>query len=402
MLRPAHVLQLSVASLLSLAIVMIHSAGMNVESPPGPWQVLTSRHVLYAGVAMMVMLFASQLNVRQFMLVRPRFNALVWCLAASLVLTGLTRIPGVGKTINGASRWLSIGPRSWGLTFQPSELVKWCIVAWLAWWCARRWSTLHRLGDGLIWPMTVVAAACGLIMVEDLGTGILIGAVCVSLLFSAGARFRHLALMVPAAAGMIIWAVLQAPYRLARLSVFLDPWSAPRGAGYQPIQSMLAIAQGGLTGCGLGNSVQKLGYLPADTTDFLFAILCEELGITGAVAVAGLYLVILWTGLIILRRCHDSFGRLLALGILLMVGLQAVINLAVVTVVLPPKGIALPLLSSGGTGWILTAGALGLLAAVDEANRVGVDAAPMVPAVLSVSGSNGCGTLQIEIAGAST
>ena len=149
--------------------------------------------------------------------------------------------------------------------------------------------------------------------------------------------------------------MIHSPYRLQRLTVFLNPWADPLGAGYHPIQSMLTIAQGGLIGRGLGNGIQKFGYLPEDTTDFIFAVVCEELGLTGAVLVIGLYLLLIWMGWSILCNCKDRFGRLFALGVLTMIGLQTIINLAVVTVLAPTKGIALPLLSKGGTGWILTA-----------------------------------------------
>jgi cell division protein FtsW len=157
---------------------------------------------------------------------------------------------------------------------------------------------------------------------------------------------------------------------MARLTAFVDPWADPRGIGYHPIQSMLAIAMGGLSGRGLGNGIQKFGYLPEDTTDFIFAIICEELGLGGAALVVALYMAILWIGLGILRDCRDTFSRLVGIGVLMTIGLQALINMAVVTVVVPTKGIALPLISAGGTGWILTAAAAGLLAALDAANHL--------------------------------
>jgi len=185
----------------------------------------------------------------------------------------------------------------------------------------------------------------------------------------------------------VVAAIVQEPYRLQRLTAFLDPWADMKGAGYHPIQSMLALAHGNVTGTGLGQGVQKFGYLPEDTTDFIFAVICEEMGFAGAALVIALYLTILWTGLGILRDCRDVFGRLVALGVMLTLGIQAAINLAVVTVMLPTKGIALPLVSAGGTGWVLTAFSLGLLAALDNANALeretGDDTLPdLVPAEL--------------------
>jgi cell division protein FtsW len=151
--------------------------------------------------------------------------------------------------------------------------------------------------------------------------------------------------------------------------IYRDPWIDPQGAGYHPIQSQLAFAEGGVSGSGLGHSVQKY-YIPEDTTDFIFPVLTEELGLAGAALVIGLFLTILWVGLGIIRDSKDPFSRLVGLGILATLGIQAAINLAVVTVVVPTKGIALPLVSNGGTGWIMTAGALGLLAAIDNATSL--------------------------------
>lgn len=226
---------------------------------------------------------------------------------------------------------------------------------------------MEKFTTGLAPALVAVGGACGLIIIEDLGTAALIAAVCVLMLLAGGARWWQLALAgVPGLAAVVL-AILHSPYRLARLTAFLDPWADPQGTGYHPIQSMIAFATGGVTGKGLGNGIQKFGYLPEDTTDFIFASICEELGISGALMVAAFFLVIIWTGLAIIRRCDHPFSRLVGLGVVLTVGLQALINLAVVTVLVPSKGIALPLISKGGTGWIVTAFMLGLLASLDYA-----------------------------------
>ncbi len=386
-LRSAHILQLMVIALLGVAVVMVASAGMTVGDEgavgSGQWSVmhvLGGRHVIYAALAVGAMLAASRINVRQTMRVRGWTNPLAWVLAASLILMAMTLVPGLGRSVNGASRWLYLGPRRWGLSFQPSELVKWVLVLCVAWWCSRRRGVMHRFGHGLVPPLLLVAVAAGLVLVEDLGTGLLIAAVAGCLLVAGGARVWHLAMMVPVGLAAAAAAVLPSPYRLARLTAFWNPWADPQGSGYHPIQSMVAIAQGGLSGRGLGNGVQKFGYLPEDTTDFIFAVICEELGIVGAALVVGLYLILLWVGLSIVRDCKDMFGRLVGLGVLLTIALQALMNLAVVTVVVPTKGIALPLLSAGGTGWIVTAAAVGLVAALDNANRLEAEQAGCVVA----------------------
>lgn len=371
MLRAGQTLQLLVMAILGLAVVLVHSAGMHLQSAPISWTaVLFGRHGAYAVLAILAMVFASRIDIRQVQRVRGRANPLPWLVVISLGLVLLTFVPGVARSVNGASRWLYLGPASWGLSFQPSELVKWVMVLALACWCVRRRGVMHDFRQGPGPALLLVGLACGLIMIEDLGTAVLIGLASLGILIAGGARLRHVALTLPAAAGAVVLAVANSPYRLARLMSFLDPWRDPQGIGYHPIQSMLAIAQGGLTGRGLGNSIQKFGYLPADTTDFIFAIIAEELGVCGAALVVTLYLLLLLIGLHIVRSCKDMFGRLFALGVTLTIGLQALINIAVVTVVVPTKGIALPLLSAGGTGWIVTAFTLGLVAALDEANAL--------------------------------
>jgi cell division protein FtsW len=382
-IRSSHILQLAVVALLGLAVIMVNSAAVTVGGAGasgtsggggdaglvgGLTGVLTSRAVVYAVLAVAVMGLASRINVRQLFAARGWTNPLAVIVVGALVLAALTLVPGMGRSVNGASRWLYLGPKSWGLSFQPSELVKWVMVLAIAWWCARRRGLMHRFRYGLFPPMILLGVACLIVVVEDLGTAALIGLVAVCMLIAGGARLKHLAWVVPVGLLGLVAALLHSPYRIKRLTAFLDPWADPAGSGYHPIQSMLAVSQGGLTGRGLGNGIQKFGYLPEDTTDFIFAVICEELGIAGAAVIVGLFLVILWIGLGIVRDCKDTFGRLVGLGVLLTVGLQAAINIAVVVAVVPTKGIALPLVSSGGTGWIMTAFALGLVAALDNAN----------------------------------
>ncbi len=372
--------------MLALAIVMVHSAGMTIsESWGGPFEatldVLSSRHTLFAAIAVLTMLIVSHVNVRHALTLRTWRSPIAWAFLIALVLVGLTLVPGVGRSANGASRWLWVGVGGFRLSFQPSELLKWVMIPTLALWCTRRGAVMHRLFVGLIPGLVLLGAACAAIIIEDLGTAVLVGTVGFVMLIAGGARLWQMALMLPAGCVAIYFAIASSPYRLARLTAFIDPWADPDGTGYHPIQSMVAIAQGGLTGRGLGNGIQKFGYLPEDTTDFLFAIICEELGLAGAVAVVAGYLVILVCGLGVVRECRDTFGRLLGLGVLLTIGFQAMANLMVVAVMVPTKGIALPLLSAGGTGWVMTAAAIGLLGGLDRANQLereyGIDLAAL-------------------------
>ncbi len=376
MVRSAHILIACAAALLGLGVVMVHSAGSMVGGPDGtvvestfgpagPWSMFSTRTTLYAGLAIGVMLIASRLNVRQLFTSRGLTNPLLVVLLGALALQGLTMVPSFGHEVNGAYRWIKIG----SVTFQPSELVKWVMVLAVAWWCARRGAVMHRLFAGVLPAIVLIALSCGLIVREDLGTAMLIGLVAVVLMIAGGMRLWLLLPVVIVGAAGITAAILAAPYRMKRLMIYRDPWMDPQGAGYHPIQSQLAFAEGGVQGSGLGQSIQKY-YIPEDTTDFIFPVLTEELGIAGAALVIGLFLVILWTGLGIVRDTKDVFSRLVGLGVLTTLGVQAAINLAVVTVVVPTKGIALPLVSNGGTGWIMTAAALGILAAIDNANAL--------------------------------
>lgn len=371
MATPGQLLQWIVVSLLGVAVVMVHSAGMTVDGQPlAADALLWDRPTFYALIAVGVMFVAGYVDVRRLADPRPLRNPILWLIVGSTVLCALVLVPGIGRSVNGASRWLYLGPASWGLSFQPSELAKWAVVAGIAWWGARRAGGMANFSTGLLPALAVLGLICALIIVEDLGTAVLIGAVGLIMLWATGARWWHLAMLAPPGIAAVAGLIFTSPYRIRRLTAFLEPWADPLGMGYHPIQSLTAIAGGNLTGRGLGNGLQKFGYLPEDTTDFLFAIICEELGVAGAALVIGMYLALLWVGLGIIRDSRHTFARLLGLGILAMIGLQAAINLAVVTVVVPTKGIALPLLSYGGTGWIACAGAIGLLVAIDRLNRL--------------------------------
>jgi cell division protein FtsW len=284
-------------------------------------------------------------------------------------------LPVIGREVNGARRWIDLGVTS----FQPSELAKWGMPLVLAAYAARRAAVMGRFVPGLVVPMALVAVVCGLIVTEDLGTAVLIGMVAGVLLLAAGAKLWHAAVLAAPAALGLVAAVVSSPYRLDRVRAWWNPYQDPQGIGYHVIQSMATVAGGGPAGRGLGNGVQKFGYLPEDTTDFIFAVICEEMGLVGAMVVVSLLGGLLLCGWSIIRRTEDPFRRLLGLGILLTLGLQTLINMAVVTGIAPTKGIALPLVSAGGTGWVLTAFSLGLLVSIGrEAQEPGDRRVPAV------------------------
>ena len=279
----------------------------------------------------------------------------------SLGLLVLVLVPGIGEARNGARRWLPLGPSVIGLGFQPSEIAKVALVLFLAAYAAHLGERIRRFWTGFLPCLLVLALFAGLVGVEDLGTGVLLAMVGACILLGAGARLWHLLLAALPAVSGLVYLILLKPYRLQRLASFLNPEADPQGAGYHQIQSLVTIASGGWWGQGLGAGVQKYGYLPEARTDFIFAVICEELGIIGGTAILALFAVLLWQGRKAMLSATSEFGRLLALGASLTIGLQATMNVGVVTVSIPTKGISLPLVSAGGTGVIFFGILVGLL-----------------------------------------
>jgi len=364
MLRPGPALAIIVLTLLTLGVVMVSSAAVTVgtDAPMSLGSVLWGRPALFALLAVVAMFAGSRVSLDRVYQRRGLRSPIPWIVIASLGLLVLVHVPGIGREVNGARRWIDLGP----IGFQPSELVKWGVLLVIAWHVTRRAGSMGRLGSGFVAPLLLVGAMMLLIATEDLGTAVLIGMVSVAMLLAAGAKLRYAFLLLPAAPIGFAAAVLASPYRIARLKAFLDPFQDPQGIGYHVLQSMSAVSGGGLAGRGLGGGLHKFGYLPEDTTDFIFAIVAEELGFAGTALVVCLYVALILCGYAIVQRCHHPFQRVLGLGILLTIGLQALINMLVVTGLAPTKGIALPLLSAGGTGWCLTAFCVGLLISMDR------------------------------------
>jgi cell division protein FtsW len=260
---------------------------------------------------------------------------------------------------------------SWttGLVFQPSELAKLALVVFMAVFLARRLNEARSFWRTLLPGLTVVGLVAGLVGIEDFGTAGLLALVGGAMLLAAGCRVAHMAAMAVPAFAAAAFLVISEPYRFTRLTTFFDIWADPRGAGYHPVQSLATIASGGWFGRGLGAGVQKYGYLPAIQTDFIFAGLCEETGVLGGMVVILLFLTLLVMGLRITRHGPPGAPSLLAFGVTTLITLQAVINIAVVTVMAPTKGIALPFVSAGGSGIVFLAALAGLLAAVAYASR---------------------------------
>jgi cell division protein FtsW len=390
----SHGVVLCALALLVIGVVMVNSAGLSV--PPDPAlvqtgalteaqfaklqasyrpisfdQVFFGRTTILAALSLAAMFVASRIDLERLFRLRGVFSPVPWILGLSVITLILVHVPGIGREVNNSSRW--IGPPSYG--FQPSELAKWGMLFVTAWFCVRHADRLRSFKRGFIPAIGTVVLICALIGKEDLGTAALVFVGCTLVLLVGGLRWQYVALLIPLG-GLMAWgAILASPYRVNRLLAWRNPWQDPEGIGYHIIQSMSAISGGGLTGRGLGNSLQKFGYLPEDTTDFIYAIICEEQGIMGSILVVSLYAGLLLFGLAIVTRGSKRpeadqivppFSRLLGIGVLLTVGLQALINLLVVTGLAPTKGIALPLLSSGGSGWVMIGFSLGLVLSIER------------------------------------
>jgi cell division protein FtsW len=359
-LRTRDVLTLCVLALLLLGVVMVQSASAGAaERTAWQWSSSAIKEIIFAAAGLATFLVVGCFNYAWLgraakTLVR---NPIVWLLAIALLANVLVLVPHIGLQVNGARRWLRLGP----IQIQPSELAKWAVVLYLAHCLARREMNPDRFFAGFIPTLIPIAVLCLLVVSQDFGTAILIAMAALTILLAGKTPLRYLLIVIPPVLVAGAWFLMHKEYRWKRITAFENPYAAPQREGYHMIQSLLSFASGGWTGRGLGNGIQKLGYLPEDTTDFIFAVICEELGIFGAMLTIALYLGVLYCAWQTVKMKADNFGKLLAFGIGAMVTLQALINIAVATVSVPTKGLSLPLVSAGGSGLIITCGALGLL-----------------------------------------
>ena len=284
-------------------------------------------------------------------------------LALSFVLLVLVLVPPFGQSINGTRRWFRLGP----LSFQPVELAKLSLVLYLAAFLTRRPDAVRSFGQGLLPLLLMAGAMPGLpILQPDLGNSLPLIILAMALAYLAGARSGHLAAVVAVALPVVAVLVAMKPYRWRRMVAFVSPWDDPQGSGFQIIQSFLALGSGGWLGRGLGESKQKLFYLPEPYTDFIFAIIGEELGLVGGLGVILLFAVVIWRGLRVGLRAPDAFGSYLALGLTLMLATQTLVNLGVVMGALPTKGLPLPFLSFGGSALLMTMFSAGVLLNISQ------------------------------------
>jgi cell division protein FtsW len=354
-----------VVLLMAIGTVFVFSASANISQEfdlQKFYDYQPLRQILFFPLAVFVMYTVSSFNYRRLSLANGWLKSPTgYLLVLSIALLILVLLPDFGTEINRARRWLRIPAGPVSISFQPSELAKWSLVFFLAAFCDKFSDSIKLYQKRFVPACLLIGVIAGLIIIEDFGTAVFITLLGFLMLIIAGAKWWHILTPLPFCAVGFFAALIHSPSRVQRIAAFINPEKWADSAAYQANQSLIALGSGGMWGKGLGRGICKYGHLPEDTTDFIFAIIGEELGLIGTVAVIGLFIIFVWLGILVVARCEDRFGQLLAGGIVLTIGIQAVLNIGVVTVVLPTKGISLPFVSAGGTGMLLSAGAVGVL-----------------------------------------
>ena len=352
-----HYIAMVVVSLMAVGTVFVCSASANLTNTDD------LRRVVFFPAAVAVLLISSLVPYQWFKLPDKGFvkSLTFLMLMVSVVMLCVVLFTNLGTRVNNATRWLNIGFGSFKFQFQPSEIAKWAIVFFTCGYVTKYQDKLKLFWKGLVPPCLVAGIVVGLIVTQDLGTAAFISLLTGFMLLIGGARVWHLLLPLAGLIPAFVYVVLTSPNRLSRITAFLHPDITDNPAVYQARQSLIAISTGGVFGKGLGLGICKWGHLPEDTTDFIFAIIGEETGLVGTVGVIVFFMLFTFLGFMIVRKCDDPFGKILACGITLTVAIQASINIGVVTVVLPTKGIPLPFISAGGTSLLVSSAAVGVL-----------------------------------------
>ncbi|WP_078085692.1 putative lipid II flippase FtsW [Microbulbifer mangrovi] len=350
----AWLLPFCVLALASIGVVMVASASIAFATDVynDAWYFL-KRHLVFLAAGAFGALVVSRVSL-------ATWSNLSWTLlifACGMLLVVL--IPGVGRAVNGSMRWIALGP----ITVQPAEIAKFCCLIFFASFLTRRHEKLRHWSSFMV-PISVLGIVAILLLLEpDFGSVVVISGTALAMVFLAGARLPHTFLLVGLAACGLVLMALVSPYRLQRLTTFLDPWGEQYAGGYQLTQSLIAFGRGEWFGVGLGNSVQKLFYLPEAHTDFVFAILAEEWGMFGGLVVIGLYVALTWSLLRLVRKAlvkQEFFAALLTFGIAVLLAGQAFVNMGVASGLLPTKGLTLPFVSSGGSSLVVCFALFGL------------------------------------------
>ena len=339
--------------LISIGVVMIYSAsGMYALNETGDAAYFLNRHLLFLVMGFIGLIFMMGID---YQLLRKYAKPLI---LLAILLLALVLIPGIGKASFGARRWFKVGV----FHLQPSEFAKLAMLIYVADFLARKKYLIKDFLKGFLPLMMVMGLTCLLIVKQpDLGSSVLIAIIVLIMIYIAGGRIWHIGLLALLALPALYYLIAKVPYRLKRIIAFLDPWQDSQGIGFQLTQSQIALGSGGLFGLGLGHSKQKLFYLPAAHTDFILSIIGEELGLLGTLAVVILFSIFIWQGVRIAKRISDPFGYFLCIGIVSLIGLQAVVNIGVSIGAFPTKGLPLPFISYGGSALIFNMMAVGLL-----------------------------------------
>jgi cell division protein FtsW len=354
----------SISALLLLGTVMVYSASVSIaERATGNSLHYLVRHLLSVGAGVTGMLIVMRTRARLWEYLGP------YLLLIGIALLVIVLLPGIGVHVNGSSRWLSLGI----VNLQPSELMKLFMIVYAAGYLARKQEELRFFTQGIL-MLSIVLAVIGMLLLQepDLGSVVVISLTVFVMLFLGGVRFWHFMAVAGAGLGGMVLLTYLSPYRMARITGFLDPWADPFNTGFQLTQALIAFGRGEWLGVGLGASIQKMFYLPAAHTDFLFAVLAEELGLLGVLTVMTLFAIIVWRAFRIARRAEINgqvYAARLAQGVGLLLGMQAMINMGVNMGALPTKGLTLPFVSYGGSSMIVCCLAAGLLLMVEREQR---------------------------------
>jgi cell division protein FtsW len=356
-LKSDKVLFMSTLLLVCASVVMVYSASAIVALERYQQaNLFLTKQALWAALGVAVLAIAMRVDYRTY-----RNEAFIWSVlgVVGLLLVGVLFSPPV----NGTSRWFGLG----GLGIQPSELSKLACVLFTALILERRMHRIDELSYSLLPIAIVVGAMVGLILLQpDFGTAMSLVLIVAAMVFAAGLHYKYFVgtalVLLPA----LYIVLVSAPYRRRRLMAFWDPWADPLGDGFQIIQSLIAVGTGGVFGRGLMEGVQKLFYLPEPHTDFIFAVIGEELGLIGATGVLICFCLIAWRGLRIATRAEDTFGSFVALGLTTMIAVQAFVNMSVVLGLMPTKGIPLPLVSAGGSSLLISLLGMGVLLNISQ------------------------------------
>ncbi|MBU0570820.1 MAG: putative lipid II flippase FtsW [Candidatus Omnitrophica bacterium] len=353
MRRDARIVFLVAVTLAMTGVVMIYSSSaVYAYMVYGDSLYFVKRHLLFVGMGIAAAVTCMQVTAD---LIRDKAKYLI---IAALLLLVVVLIPGIGFVGGGARRWI----RVFGGGFQPSEFAKLAMILYLADFTSRKRYEISRFIKGFLPPFLVVGLAAGLVLLEpDMGSAVAIGVIASLMLFISGTRIKHLLIVAAGALPVMFVVVASAPYRLQRIVTFLKPWEDPRGAGFQLIQSFIALGSGGIFGVGLGGSRQKLFFLPQSHTDFIYSIIGEELGLFGATAILILFALLVWFSLKISFKLKELFAARVVFGISVMIAFEAIVNIGVSAGAVPTKGLPLPFISYGGSSLVMHFAAIGIL-----------------------------------------